>query len=65
MREVKVLSCQPFCLPPHLVHPLPGSLEGLVLLLVQLCDQLTDLGLVVLHYPLLLHQIVELQSVKR
>ena len=43
-------------------HLLPGHVERFVLLLVQLLDGLQDLGLVVLHNPLLLHQVVVLKD---
>ena len=41
---------------------LPGHVEGLILLLIQLLDGLQDLGFVVLHNPLLLHQVVVLKE---
>lgn len=44
---------------------LPCQVESLVLLLVQLRDGLQDLCFVILDDPLLLHQVVVLQGMKR
>lgn len=43
---------------------LPSYVESLILLLVQLLNSLQDLGLVVFHNPLLLHQVIVLQGGK-
>ena len=49
------------CTHTHLIDPFVSTLQCLILLLVQLCNQLGYLGLVILNNLLFLQQIIVLQ----